>query len=654
MIPVALPDWLHPPTFPDRARTRQAALIWSLLWAGLTVSMPVLMAVDFLGPSFIAILVTDVLFAGLLVATRRGRLRLAAHIVPLIMLVLVSFIIAIDNAGVHDVAVTVYPVVIAVAGFLAGTRALFAFTFLAIASYTTLALAEVNGFIVNQFSVYTRTQDIVVFAAVTIMFALLLRLTLRYLLENLYLAESNARVLTERNFALEISRAEVQRLNSELAQGIVARTADLRAATDINEVLFNISRDINSAQNHVDLVDAIAQHLDTDEYGVTLCLFDTYDMETASRIEIVAQRRRSQPKAIPVTGVFYPADNVRRMLIRGGGMSIVSDLNDSSVDMPANVRNQLRDLGVCAFMAGGLTLNNRILGFIALSLQRPQPFSPRDIRVMGVAADLAAAAVDRMRLYSEQVSLAERLRDADEVKSRFMANMSHELRTPLNAILNFTRFVSSGLLGQINAEQRDALDKTMISGKHLLSLINDVLDVTKIESQMLTLFVETDIDLRPEIESAVAAGEALLEDKPVSIVCEISPDLPPVTGDRRRLNQVLLNLISNACKFTPQGTVSVTAYPVGDFLQITVRDTGPGIPPEEHDAIFEPFRQSKRGVIAGGGTGLGLAIARRLVEAHHGTLTVESALGRGAAFIVSIPADSTALREQVGEVEARV
>ena len=654
MNPVSIPDWLQPPTFPQRARTRQAAMIWSLLLAGLVVSLPILMSVTYLGLSFNAILITDLLFVALLFATRRGMLGFASFAVPLIMLALVSYIVATGADGIRDVAIVTYPVVIAVAGFLAGTRALFAFTFLVTVAYALLTLAEINGTIVNQFSMHSRTQDIVIFAAVAVMFALLLRQALRYLLENLHIAESNERILTERNFELEVSQAEVQRLNSELAQGIVARTADLRAATDINEVLFNISRDINSAQNYVDLVDAIAQHLVTDEYAVTLCLFVTYDMDSASQIEIVAQRRPGQPKAVPVRGESYSVENVRRMLISGGGNSIISDLNDPSVDVPPNVRDRLRKLGIGAFMAGGLRLNTRILGYIALSLQRPQPFSPRDIRVMRVAADLTAAAVDRMRLYSEQVNLAERLRDADEIKSRFMANMSHELRTPLNAILNFTRFVSSGLLGQINEEQRDALDKTVISGKHLLSLINDVLDVTKIESQMLNLFVEADIDLRPEIESAVAAGEALLEDKPVSIICEISPDLPTVTGDRRRLNQVLLNLISNACKFTPQGTVSVTAYPVGDFLQITVRDTGPGIPPEEHESIFEPFRQSKRGLIAGGGTGLGLSISRRLVEAHHGTLTVESESGQGAAFIVSIPADSTVLRAQVGEFETAI
>jgi signal transduction histidine kinase len=647
MNPLSFPDWLRPPAFPDRARTRQAAMIWSLLWTGLAVSLPIMMGVRFLGPSFSAILLTDVLFAGLLFATRRGWLRLAAHTGPLIMLVLVSFILATNNEGVHDVAITVYPVVIAVAGYLAGTGALFAFTLLAIASYAALVLAEISGVTVNQFSAYTRTQDIVVFAAVAIMFALLLRLTLRYLLENLHIAESNERVLTERNFELEASQAEVQRLNSELAQGIVARTADLRAATDINEVLFNISRDINSAHNHVDLVDAIAQHLDTDEFTVTLCLFDTQDMNTASHAAIVAQRPRGQPKAIPVTDHVYPAEGARHLL--SGGGHFIDDLNDPSVDIPDSLRDSLLQLGLGALMIGCLTLHTRILGFITLSLPHPQPFSPRDIRVMGVAADLAAAAVDRMRLYSEQVSVAERLRDADEVKSRFMANMSHELRTPLNAILNFTRFVSSGMLGEINEEQRDALDKTLISGKHLLSLINDVL-----ESQMLTLYVETGVDLRQEIEAAASAGEALIEDKPVTITCEISPNLPPVTGDRRRLHQVLLNLISNACRFTAEGNVSVTAYPIGDLVQITVRDTGPGIPPEEHESIFEPFRQSKRGLIAGGGTGLGLAIARRLVEAHNGTLTVESAAGKGAAFTVSIPIDSSTLRAQVGDLEAQV
>lgn len=652
MNPLFFPEWLHSPTFPDRARTRQAAMIWNLLWAGLAVSLPVLMAVDFLGPSFNAIAVTDVVFAGLLFATRSGRLRLAAYILPLIMLVLVTFIIAANNEGVHDVAIVMYPVVIAVAGFLVGTRALFTFTLLAIVSYAALAYAEVNGIIVNALSAYTRTQDIVVFAAICIMFALLLRQALRYLLENLQLSEFNERILTERNVELEASQAEVQRLNSELAQGIVARTADLRAATDINEVLFNISRDINSAQNHVDLVDAIAQHLDTDEYAVTLCLFDTYDLDTASQVEVVAQRRRGQPQAASITGQIYPVEGAHRML-KHSGVYTVGDLKDPSVNIPDSLRDALMHLGVGAFMIGGLALHTRILGFIALSLPRPETFYPRDIRVMGVAADLAAAAVDRMRLYSEQVSLAERLRDADAVKSRFMANMSHELRTPLNAILNFTRFVSSGLLGQINDEQRDALDKTLISGKHLLSLINDVLDVTKIESQMLNLFVE-EVDLRPEIEASVAAGEALLEDKPVSILCEISPCLPPVMCDRRRINQVLLNLISNACKFTAEGTVSVTAYLSGDAVEITVRDTGPGIPSDEHEAIFEPFRQSKRGLIAGGGTGLGLSIARRLVEAHHGTLTVESASGQGAAFIVSVPANSSALRAQVGDFETQV
>ena len=158
-------------------------MIWSLLVAGLAVSLPILMAVRFRGPSFWAILLTDSLFVALLYATRRGLLGLASYAIPSILLTLVSFVVATSVEGVRDVAIIVYPVVIALAGFLAGSRALFAFTIFVIAAFALLSAAEIYGMIVNQFSANTRTQDIVVFSAICIMFALLLRHALRYLLE---------------------------------------------------------------------------------------------------------------------------------------------------------------------------------------------------------------------------------------------------------------------------------------------------------------------------------------------------------------------------------------------------------------------------------------------------------------------------------------
>jgi signal transduction histidine kinase len=243
-------------------------------------------------------------------------------------------------------------------------------------------------------------------------------------------------------------------------------------------------------------------------------------------------------------------------------------------------------------------------------------------------------------LYAEQVATAEKLRAVDQMKSQFLASMSHELRTPLNAILNFTRFVSDGMLGPVNPKQVDALTKTINSGKHLLALINDVLDITKIESNMLSLFVEKDISLNEELNVVVATAQSLLTDKPVSLIVDIEPNLPLIVCDRRRVRQILLNLVSNACKFTDEGHVTLSAHVIAGQAVVRVTDTGPGIRPEEHEAIFESFRQTKTGLRQGGGTGLGLAIARRLVEAHGGKLWLESTVGVGSSFYVELPIES--------------
>ena len=238
-----------------------------------------------------------------------------------------------------------------------------------------------------------------------------------------------------------------------------------------------------------------------------------------------------------------------------------------------------------------------------------------------------------------------KLEEASRAKDSFLAGMSHELRTPLNAVLNFTKFVSSGMLGPVNDKQVDALSKTIDSGRHLLSLINDVLDITKIESKMLNLFIEPDVNVREELDTVTATAESLLAGKPVTLIRDISPDLPGVVGDKRRIRQILLNLVSNACKFTDEGSITVSAHVKGDVLEMFVKDSGPGIAPEDHDLIFESFRQTRAGLSQGGGTGLGLAIARRLAEAHGGHLWLESVPGAGATFYVTLPTHSEQLLE---------
>lgn len=243
---------------------------------------------------------------------------------------------------------------------------------------------------------------------------------------------------------------------------------------------------------------------------------------------------------------------------------------------------------------------------------------------------------------------------ANQLKSQFLANMSHELRTPLNAILNFSRFVSEGMLGEVNQEQVDLLGKVDDNGKHLLTLINDLLDISKIEAGQLKLFVEDNINLQKEFNAVSDVAHTLTADTPVEVITHIDDDLPPMLGDRRRIRQVMLNLVSNACKFTKEGSITLALTQDADYIVFTVRDTGPGIAPEDHEMIFQTFSQTTEGLKQGGGTGLGLPISRRLAEIHGGSLTLDSRLGDGATFTLRLPVASEALQQLKYEQESLV
>lgn len=232
---------------------------------------------------------------------------------------------------------------------------------------------------------------------------------------------------------------------------------------------------------------------------------------------------------------------------------------------------------------------------------------------------------------------------ANQLKSQFLANMSHELRTPLNAILNFTRFVSEGIAGNVTEEQVDMLSKVTDNSKHLLSLINDLLDISKIEAGQLKLFIEEEVSLVREFDAVKDVAKTLLVEKPVSVVTHCDPNIPPILGDKRRIRQIWLNLVSNACKFTSTGHVTLSLKQEGDSVLFSVQDTGMGIAKEDHELIFETFIQTQAGIKQGGGTGLGLLISRRLAEIHGGKLWLESELGKGSTFYVSLPIRSPQL-----------
>ncbi len=251
---------------------------------------------------------------------------------------------------------------------------------------------------------------------------------------------------------------------------------------------------------------------------------------------------------------------------------------------------------------------------------------------------------DLAEKYAEEKTRAE---EANQAKSNFLANMSHELRTPLNAILGYTELILDGIYGDAPDKMRATLDRIQTNGKHLLGLINDVLDLSKIEAGQLALTLN-DYSIKDMMQGVYVAVEPLAGNKKLAFKLEAPPDLPRAHGDERRLSQVLLNLVGNAIKFTDTGEVVIKASAANGSYTVAVRDTGPGIAEADQAKIFEEFQQSdSTQTKAKGGTGLGLAIAKRIVEMHGGRLWVESSLGNGSTFAFTLP---LRVEHQVGAI----
>ena len=231
----------------------------------------------------------------------------------------------------------------------------------------------------------------------------------------------------------------------------------------------------------------------------------------------------------------------------------------------------------------------------------------------------------------------DRAEAADRLKSAFLASMSHELRTPLNSIIGFTGIILQGLAGPLNPEQNKQLEMVRGSARHLLALINDVLDISKVEAGQLEVTCEP-FDLRASIEKAAGGVKLLAQKKALDLQVELAPEIGAWASDQRRVEQILINLLNNAIKFTEHGQVTLKAEIVRSTLRISVTDTGIGIDPDDFQKLFHPFRQIDTGLARNHeGTGLGLAICRRLAELLGGEIRVESEWGKGSTFTVVLP-----------------
>lgn len=283
-----------------------------------------------------------------------------------------------------------------------------------------------------------------------------------------------------------------------------------------------------------------------------------------------------------------------------------------------------------------MVVGGNLIGVLDLQSDKLDRFGADEMQVLPTLAQQIGIAIVNARSYSDAEEARQIAEESNKVKSQFLANMSHELRTPLNAILNFTGFVADGLMGEVNERQVTALNQSITSGKHLLSLINDILDITKIEAGLMDLFIQ-EVDLNEIISAGVSVGKGLVKDKPIKLYDEIEANLPVTFGDKRRLRQVLLNMISNAVKFTPEGTVTVTARRTESNILIAVKDTGIGIAASDQYLVFESFKQAKHDLHDTIGTGLGMPISKYFVESHGGKIWLESEVGVGTTFFVELP-----------------
>jgi signal transduction histidine kinase len=250
--------------------------------------------------------------------------------------------------------------------------------------------------------------------------------------------------------------------------------------------------------------------------------------------------------------------------------------------------------------------------------------------------NLEAMIVERT---AELVVAKERAEAADHVKSVFLATMSHELRTPLNSIIGFTGLLQQELTGPLNEEQKKQLGMVRASGAHLLNLINDVLDISKIEAGQLEVSMEP-FDLPALIASVILATKPLAAKKCIGLEVEIARDVNSISSDRRRVEQILLNLLSNAIKFTEKGKIHVTCSLEGREVSVGVMDTGIGIRSEDMDRLFKPFQQIQTGAARNfEGTGLGLSICKKLLDLLGGRIAVYSEWGKGSTFSFTLPVE---------------
>ncbi len=302
--------------------------------------------------------------------------------------------------------------------------------------------------------------------------------------------------------------------------------------------------------------------------------------------------------------------------------------------------------GFRALLAVPLLREDRLIGGLVVRRRAPGQFQKETVDLLQTFATQSALAIQNARLFRELEAKGRELEIASKHKSDFLANMSHELRTPLNAILGYTELILDKIYGDVPENIQEVLERVEKNGRHLLGLINDVLDLAKIEAGQLVLSLD-DYSMKEVVHTVFTSVESLAAEKNLELKVSVSPEVAHGKGDQQRISQVLLNLVGNAIKFTEAGEVRVEANASNDTFVVSVADTGPGLSEADQQSIFEEFHQADgSSTREKGGTGLGLSIAKSIVEMHGGRIWVESTLGKGSTFWFTLPVRVERQREQ--------
>jgi signal transduction histidine kinase len=448
-------------------------------------------------------------------------------------------------------------------------------------------------------------------------------------LGTILLRRTEVRPFDEKHVALLRTFADQAAIAIENARLFNETKESLEQQTAIGEVLRAISDSLADVAPVLEAVASRATRL-CDAQAVGIYVLEGSELRRAG---FHGPAELEGPQSLP----YSPRTLTGRTIAEGKAIH-VEDLEREQTEFPVSWELAQKYGRRQTMLAVPLLREGRPFGAMFLRRTEVRPFSDKQIALSRTFADQAAIAIENVRLFQEIQEKTRQLEVANKHKSEFLANMSHELRTPLNAIIGFSEVLSERMFGEINDKQADYLKDIHESGRHLLSLINDILDLSKIEAGRMDLELSS-FDLPSALSNAMTLVRERAQRHGIALSLEVDRRLGAFEADERKFKQIVVNLLSNAVKFTPDGgKVDVSARKSDGKVEIAVRDTGIGIAPEDHAAVFEEFKQVGRDYTKKAeGTGLGLALTKRFVELHGGDVRLESAPGKGSTFTISLP-----------------